>query len=676
MKKNSILFLVICFLFSITVEAKKKSFGDNLFWEITSTGELVISGIGAMPNYKSGKAPWTKYHNKIHTITIEEGITHVGDCSFGKDWLFSKKDIWKNIKNIYLPMTLKSIGKSSFAYSSIKKILLPESLNIIDDCAFESCCDLEEIIIPNSVTSIGKSSFHACLKLKEVQLSENLTIIPEAAFYQCFSLKHIKLPMSIKRIEEYAFWGCSLTGISIPHYVEYIGKSAFSGDKSLQLIIPNGVKGIEERAFGSGYLEKDLFHGLIGWLPVDFVNRNTKNNDVYGLNKFGISTKSTRNYLNSVRDDNGMVTIYAIEGRKIEKIKDVYKYINFNEISIVDKKGNDIIPWSRKYEEIDRYDNYYLIKRNGKRGVCNLEGKEIIEPQYDAITELSNDDIVYYKVCKSGLYGLLNSEGNIILPAEIQQIESIGAGFFKFEINGFWGVIDGKGNTIIPTSRGYTSIGNYISSMQRFPYTMNGYKGECDKTGSQISKTSISSSNATQKNTRSSTSTSYSDALVFDLKGRVKSCKITENHTPWNINNINKDYTINFSSLGKLTPKDSSLKIERDDKGRLKKVDDYRITYNDKGQVKNISYMSSIIIVSILYDSNYIYDNKGRIITNRISNLEMYGFDSLGATSNDDHIYNYTYTKFDSKGNWIERKVTDNKGEVEGGVERRTITYY
>jgi hypothetical protein len=58
----------------------------------------------------------------------------------------------------------------------------------------------------------------------------------------------------------------------------------------------------------------------------------------------------------------------------------------------------------------------------------------------------------------------------------------------------------------------------------------------------------------------------------------------------------------------------------------------------------------------------------------------MYGIDMVEmmkeALEKEPHIYNYTYTKFDSNGNWIERKVTDDKGEVKGGVERRTITYY
>ena len=62
----------------------------------------------------------------------------------------------------------------------------------------------------------------------------------------------------------------------------------------------------------------------------------------------------------------------------------------------------------------------------------------------------------------------------------------------KFKINDCWGLMNFTGKIIIPSSRGYTSIGSYLKSQKTFPYTMYGYKGECDAvTGRQLSKIKV-----------------------------------------------------------------------------------------------------------------------------------------------------------------------------------------
>ena len=78
MKRTIIACLMLCLLTPISIEAKKKLFGNGLFWEISDNGILTISGRGEIPGYPSGrKTPWRKGQS-VHTIIIEEGITYVG----------------------------------------------------------------------------------------------------------------------------------------------------------------------------------------------------------------------------------------------------------------------------------------------------------------------------------------------------------------------------------------------------------------------------------------------------------------------------------------------------------------------------------------------------------------------------------------------------------------------
>lgn len=84
-------------------------YGDNLKWVLYSDGELIISGNGEMNWYyvdhsNGGKettksAPWSKYYNDISVITIEEGVTSIGNDSFvGKNIQYYRINIPQSIK--------------------------------------------------------------------------------------------------------------------------------------------------------------------------------------------------------------------------------------------------------------------------------------------------------------------------------------------------------------------------------------------------------------------------------------------------------------------------------------------------------------------------------------------------------------------------------------------------
>ena len=84
-------------------------YGDNLKCFLYSDGELIINGNGEMDWYyveheSNGKetslsSPWSKYYEDINIITIEEGVTSIGNDAF----------IWENIKynRINLPKSLE-----------------------------------------------------------------------------------------------------------------------------------------------------------------------------------------------------------------------------------------------------------------------------------------------------------------------------------------------------------------------------------------------------------------------------------------------------------------------------------------------------------------------------------------------------------------------------------------
>ena len=51
------------------------------------------------------------------------------------------------------------------------KVIIPDRVTEIEDCAFSDCSSLKEITIPDSVTFIGENAFMGCLSLEEIKVS-------------------------------------------------------------------------------------------------------------------------------------------------------------------------------------------------------------------------------------------------------------------------------------------------------------------------------------------------------------------------------------------------------------------------------------------------------------------------------------------------------------------------
>ena len=188
-----------------------------------------------------------------------------------------------NIKSIYIPSTVISIGNMSFYNcSSLTIITIPDSvtnignkafagdllaemklatvtfgdnsqLTSIGSGAFSYCTSLVSITIPNSVTSLGCEAFYACTSLTTITFGDNsqLTSIGSLAFGNCSSLTEMIIPEGVTSIDSSTLFNCSsLENITIPDKVTSIGDNAFFGCSSLESItIPDSVTSIGGWAF-------------------------------------------------------------------------------------------------------------------------------------------------------------------------------------------------------------------------------------------------------------------------------------------------------------------------------------------------------------------------------------------------------------------------------------------
>ena len=174
--------------------------GDGIAWTLFDDGELIISGSGAIADYGSYTL-WGGHNSDIIKVTIEAGITGIGDKAFYG---------CVNLENVEIADTVTDIGEMAFCFcTELNGVVIPDSVNSIGESAFVSCTNLENISFGNSVTKIGDFAFYGCTKLDAVIIPDSVTSIGEGAFYSCWSLESVVIPDGITTIEKETFNDCN-----------------------------------------------------------------------------------------------------------------------------------------------------------------------------------------------------------------------------------------------------------------------------------------------------------------------------------------------------------------------------------------------------------------------------------------------------------------------------------
>ena len=196
---STVMFLACVPLGALPVSAATSGTTGDCMWTLDGT-HLTISGNGVMGdyNYNYDSGPWG---NSITAVTIEDGVTTIGDDAFY--YCFS-------LTSVTIGNSVTTIGDDAFYNcTSLESVTIPNSVTTIGNYAFYYCTSLESVTIGNSVTTIGNYAFYYCISLGSMTIGSSVAAIGEGAFFNCASLGSVTIPDSVTIIGDYAFWNCT-----------------------------------------------------------------------------------------------------------------------------------------------------------------------------------------------------------------------------------------------------------------------------------------------------------------------------------------------------------------------------------------------------------------------------------------------------------------------------------
>ena len=228
--------------------------GDTLYYNVTSDSTVEVTYdmkvyrptrfnfkghivIPSVVNYETKSYSVTRIGDMafmfcplIDSVTIPEGVETVGRGAF------------RNCSSLRwvsnFPFSLREMGESAFnACDSIMELHFTSPYCQIGGSAFAGCGSLQEVTLPfRRAVLDGEQCFYGDTNLRRVRMPDSMEVIPNSAFENCWRLDSIVIPAGVYRMGYHAFAYCRClvsVQFSTPAILDSLGFGAFENCNSL-----------------------------------------------------------------------------------------------------------------------------------------------------------------------------------------------------------------------------------------------------------------------------------------------------------------------------------------------------------------------------------------------------------------------------------------------------------
>ena len=110
----------------------------------------------------------------------------------------NSQSVFSTSTTVYIGNGTTKIGEHQFFdCNRLKSVIFPESVKIIEDCAFAGCTNIKSIVLPNSLKKIGDEAFAGCENLQSIVIPDSVETLGHSAFQGCYELTSVNIPKNL-----------------------------------------------------------------------------------------------------------------------------------------------------------------------------------------------------------------------------------------------------------------------------------------------------------------------------------------------------------------------------------------------------------------------------------------------------------------------------------------------
>ena len=252
---------------SVTLPSTLKSINGGAFRDCEQLKSVYLSDIASWCNVTINEKTDYASHSKaspfsygamlylngklVEDLVIPEGVTSISDFAF----LYCSN----NFKSITIPSSLQTVGKGAFDYIRDADF----QVRISDLAAWCSITFMETMTISYGYISNPLANAHLVLNGEEITdlvIPESVEIINDYAFCYTKHLNSVTIPDGVTRIGKGAFYFSGIQGtLKIPNSVTTIDDNAFNECHFTTIELGTGIKYLGNTCLDN-YILKDLYY--------------------------------------------------------------------------------------------------------------------------------------------------------------------------------------------------------------------------------------------------------------------------------------------------------------------------------------------------------------------------------------------------------------------------------